>query len=85
MSKSYKKKIKQEDVTEENTKVLSKKEEYDLNKQKKEQAKKKKVSTKKKSKKIHSKSNLGAKLFALFMLMLMLLSVVTSIFSHFLF
>lgn len=82
MSKGYKKKNKKEELVEE-VKTLTKKEEYDLNKEKKEQEKKKSKKLKKKEKKIKKpkkkiQTNLGARIFAFVMLVLMILSVVAS-------
>ena len=65
-------------------KVLSKKEEYDLNKKKKEEmkikdsSKKSKSSSKKNKAKKHPQTNLGARIFAIIMLILMILSVIAS-------
>ena len=84
MSKNYKKKNKIEDVNIDDEKVLSKKEEYDLNKKKKEEmkikdsSKKSKSSSKKNKAKKHPQTNLGARIFAIIMLILMILSVVAS-------
>lgn len=78
MSKSYKKKREQEENTSiENT--LSKKELYDLEKAKKNKIKdkKKKNTNKKVSNKIKN-TNLGSKIFAIFMLLLMVGSVIIS-------
>ena len=78
MSKSYKKKREQE----ENTSLdytLSKKELYDLEKAKKNKIKdkKKKNTNKKVSNKIKN-TNLGSRIFAIFMLLLMVGSVIIS-------
>ena len=80
MSKNYKKKNKQAEITTE-VKELSKKEEYDLNKKKKEETKKKLDSKKKKhskNSKKHHQTNLGTRIFAIAMLLLMILSVIAS-------
>lgn len=83
MSKNYKKKNKQEEIIATEGKELSKKEEYDLNKKKKEDAKKKIDSKKKKSSKNKKnnkqvQTNLGTRIFAIAMLLLMILSVIAS-------
>ena len=69
----------EENIIEEETK-LTKKEEYDLNKQKKEkeQAKKMKKNHHKKKKRKNTQTNLGAKIFAIIMLVLMILSIVAT-------
>lgn len=84
MSKSYKKKQELEENTyEEDT--LSKKELYDLEKKKKiknkEKSEKKKNTNKKVSKKLKP-SNLGSKIFAIFMLILMVGSVLVSALAY---
>jgi len=84
MSKSYKKK---KETVEEivDTEELSKKEQYDLMKQKKEEAKLKK-DKKKKVKKVKGKThqtNLGARIFAIVMLVLMIGSIITSVAAYF--
>ena len=71
MAKNNKKKVKTEEVID--TSTLSKKELYDLNKKKKEQ-KQKKCDKKKKHKKKNT-SNLGARIFAIIMLILMIASI----------
>ena len=88
MSKSYKKKIKAEEVIEDE-KVdgeLSKKELYDLKKQEKEAAKKKEISKKKSSVKKKGKktyqTNLAGRIFAVVMLILMVGSVIATIASY---
>lgn len=86
MAKSYKKKHEQEEVITESD-TLSKKEQYDLEKQKrlaikeKEQKKKKNTSKKKTGNKVNS-ANIGARIFAIFMLVLMVGSVVVSVLSY---
>lgn len=79
MAKSYKKKREIEEVVE--TEALSKKEQYDLEKEKrikdKEKKDKKKNSKKKRSTK-KAPTNLGAKIFAVLMLLLMIGSVIVS-------
>ena len=82
MSKSYKKKREQE----ENTSIestLSKKELYDLEKAKKNKIKdkKKKNTNKKVSNKIKN-TNLGSRIFAIFMLLLMVGSVIISALAY---
>ena len=63
---------------------LSKKELYDLNKKKKEESTKKKEKTEKKKKKQQKtySHNLGARIFAIIMLILMIGSVMASIFAY---
>ena len=85
MSKSYKKKINKEDeeleVSSESS--LSKKELYDLNKKKKEEERikhAKKVDKKKKV--VHRSSNTFARIFAIFMLVLMIGSVFVTFISY---
>ena len=77
MSKSYKRKKEiEKEIIEENT--LSKKEQYDLakkNKANKKEVKKKKISKPK-------QTNLGARIFAILMLLLMISSVVVSILAY---
>ena len=73
MSKSYKRKKEiEEKIIEDNT--LSKKEQYDL--AKKEKANKKETKKKKVSK--PKQTNLGARIFAILMLLLMISSVIVS-------
>lgn len=74
MSKSYKKKKEIEEVIIDNDN-LSKKEQYDL--EKKNKLKLKEKSKKKKIKKT-KQTNLGARIFAIFMLLLMISSVIVS-------
>lgn len=81
MSKNYKIKHKQENKIIENNKILSKKEEYDLNKQKKEQKKLKK-NTKKKKKRKNYQTNLGTRIFAIIMLLLMAGSIIATIATY---
>ena len=88
MSKRYKVNNKKNEEIE-NTSLehegLSKKEIYDLNKKKKDDLKYKNSKTKKKSKKNVSKkhsTNIAAKVFAIFMLLLMIGSVVASVASY---
>lgn len=86
MAKSYKKKHEQEEVIIDKD-TLSKKEQYDLEKQKKlaskekEQKKKKNISKKKTENKTKG-TNIGARIFAIFMLTLMVGSVVVSVLSY---
>lgn len=86
MAKSYKKKHEQEEVITKSD-TLSKKEQYDLEKQKrlalkeKEQKKKKNTSKKKTLNKV-KETNIGARIFAIFMLVLMVGSVVVSVLSY---
>ena len=78
MAKSYKKKHNQEEVVIE-TDNLSKKEQYDLekkNKLKEKETKKKKKSTKTKQ------TNLGTRIFAIVMLILMIGSVIASVAAY---
>lgn len=86
MAKSYKKKhVKEEVVVEADTNTLSKKEQYDLEKQKKMAIKEKEQKKKDKKKKVSKKSNqtnLGAKIFAIVMLVLMIGSVAVSVLSY---
>lgn len=73
MSKNYKRKKEiEEQIIEENT--LSKKEQYDL--AKKNKANKKEVKKKKTNK--TKQTNLGARIFAILMLLLMISSVIVS-------
>ena len=75
---------KAEEVKIEEAAGLSKKELYDLNKNKKEEIKVKKIkapSRKKKTKKTYQ-HNLGARIFAIIMLILMIGSVAASIFAY---
>lgn len=85
MSKKYKKKIAKGEIEEinEEENTLTKKEQYDLNKKKKIEEKQKiqkKNAKKNKSKPQHK--NLGAKIFAIIMIILMLGSVVATIGSY---
>ena len=83
MSKSYKIKRKKEEVTI-NEEGLSKKELYDLNKKKKETKKIKNDKSKdKKRKKKELPANLGARIFAISMLVLMIASVAVSALAYF--
>lgn len=82
MAKSYKKKHEEEIIVNEDT--ISKKEQYDLEKKKRIDLKKKEQKKKNKSSKGKSglktkKTNLVGKIFAIFMLLLMVGSVVVSI------
>ena len=78
MSKSYKRKKEiKEEIIEKNT--LSKKEQYDL--AKKEKTNKKETKKKKVSK--PKQTNLGARIFAIFMLVLMIASVLVSALAYF--
>lgn len=86
MSKAYKKKRVEEETTPEVEEVISKKELYDLNKQKKLAIKEKHQKKNKKKKTKNKKTyqmNLGARIFAIVMLILMIGSIVASIGSHF--
>lgn len=85
MSKSYKvKRKKEEEEIIVNEDGLSKKELYDLNKKKKETEKIKDNKVKeKKRKKRELPANLGTKLFAIFMLVLMIASVLVSALAYF--
>ena len=85
MSKSYKKKIQKEEETVVDESSLSKKELYDLNKQKKETLKVKndKHKAKKKMKSNNKPANLGARIFAVVMLVLMVASVLASALAYF--
>ena len=84
MAKSYKQKHEEEVIVTDDA-VVSKKEQYDLEKKKrmaiKEKKSKKNAS---KSKKLHkgNQSNLGARLFAIFMLVLMVGSVIVSALAY---
>ena len=88
MSKNYKKKNEKEEIVVDEVN-LSKKELYDLEKQKKlalkekEQRKKNKSSSKKKkaTKKTYQ-TNLGARIFAIVMLILMIASIIASAASY---
>lgn len=85
MSKNYKKKHVQEEVVVETNDTLSKKELYDLEKQKRlalKEKEQKKKDKKKKSNKKPSQTNLGTKLFAIIMLVLMLGSVLASALAY---
>lgn len=84
MSKNYKKKREEIEVIEEQP-TLSKKEQYDLEKKKKQQTKMKTEQKTKKVKKSHHTTNLGAKIFAVIMLVLMIGSVIVSAFTYFTF
>lgn len=82
MAKSYKKKHEEEIIVNEDT--ISKKEQYDLEKKKridlkKKEQKKKNKSSKGKASLKSKKTNLVGKIFAIFMLLLMVGSVVVSI------
>ena len=88
MSKSYKKKKEVEEEMIE-TSTISKKEQYELMKKKKEESKlkkdkknSKKIKSKKKQKKTYQ-TNLGARIFAIVMLILMIGSVVVSVAAYF--
>jgi len=86
MAKSYKKKRELEEVIVESD-TLSKKEKYDLEKQKKMILKEKEQKKKDKSikKKINNKTkgtNMGAKIFAVVMLLLMVGSVIVSTLAY---
>lgn len=84
MSKSYKKKINKEDeeleVSSESS--LSKKELYDLNKKKKEEERIKHAKKVDKKKVVHRSSNTFARIFAIFMLVLMIGSVFVTFISY---
>lgn len=82
MSKSYKKKVEQPIITENET-TISKKEQYDLEKkkriaQKEKEQKKKKSIKKKKDKSKTYQTNLSGRIFAVIMLILMIGSIVAS-------
>ena len=83
MAKSYKRKKEQEEIVIESD-TLSKKEQYDLEKKKRLALKEK--GNKKKNVKANSnkvkKTNLGARIFAIFMLILMIGSVVISALAY---
>lgn len=79
MSKTGKKKLDSVEVID--TSTLSKKELYDLNKKKKEE-KNKKTSDKKKKHKKKNNSNLGARIFAIIMLILMIASIFAGAFAY---
>lgn len=84
MAKSYKKKHEKEDVVVE-TGTLSKKEQYDLEKKKRMELKEKEQKKKNTKKKINNKTkqtNLGARIFAIFMLLLMVGSVIVSALAY---
>ena len=84
MSKGYKVKRKKEEEIVVDESTLSKKELYDLNKKKKETEKIKDNKVKeKKRKKRELPANLGTKLFAIFMLVLMVASVLVSALAYF--
>ena len=84
MSKSYKVKRKKVEEVIVNEDELSKKELYDLNKKKKETEKIKNNKVKeKKRKKRELPANLGSKIFAIFMLVLMIASVLVSALAYF--
>lgn len=78
-----KKTINEEENNVEKKNSLSKKEIYDLNKKKKEESKQKKKKTESKQKKNKQKKtythNLGARIFAIIMLVLMIGSIVATI------
>ena len=81
MSKTGKKK---HEIKEEvDTSTLSKKELYDLNKKKKDKEKVKTNDSKKKKKKKKNTSNLGVRIFAIIMLLLMIASILASSFAYF--
>ena len=82
MAKSYKKKRELEEVIETNEE-LSKKEIYDLEKKKKLEEKEKNIKkTKNKAKKTSKKTNIAARIFAVFMLLLMVSSVIISALAY---
>ena len=82
MAKSYKKKRELEEVIETNEE-LSKKEIYDLEKKKKLEEKEKNIKkTKNKAKKTSRKTNIAARIFAVFMLLLMVSSVIISALAY---
>ena len=84
MSKGYKVKRKKEEeiIVDESTR--SKNELYDLNKKKKDTLKVKEDKTKNKKKtKSNKQTNLGARIFAIFMLVLMIASVLVSALAYF--
>lgn len=82
MAKSYKKKRELEEVIETNEE-LSKKEMYDLEKKKKLEEKEKNIKkTKNKAKKTSRKTNIAARIFAVFMLLLMVSSVIISALAY---
>lgn len=82
MAKSYKKKRELEEVIETNE-DLSKKEMYDLEKKKKLEEKEKNIKkTKNKAKKTSRKTNIAARIFAVFMLLLMVSSVIISALAY---
>ena len=84
MSKSYKVKRKKEEENLIDESTLSKKELYDLNKKKKETQKVKNDKVKTKKKKTSNKqNNLAARIFAVFMLFLMIASVLISALAYF--
>lgn len=84
MAKSYKKKNVQEEIVVDSDNI-SKKEQYDLEKKKrlalKEKEQKKKKSVKSNSNKT-KKTNLGNRIFAIFMLILMVGSVIVSTLAY---
>ena len=80
MSKSYKRKKEVEEITIE-TENLSKKEQYDLEKNNKLKQKEKETKKKKKVTK-PKQTNLGARIFAIFMLLLMVSSVIVSTLAY---
>lgn len=83
MSKGYKVKRKKEEEVVVDTSALSKKELYDLNKEKKDALKAKSEKKKNKKKKNDTKqTNLGVRIFAIFMLVLMIASVVASAIAY---
>ena len=84
MSKGYKVKRKKEEEIIVDESTLSKKELYDLNKKKKDTLKVKEDKTKNKKKtKSNKQTNLGARIFAIFMLVLMIASVLVSALAYF--
>lgn len=84
MSKGYKVKRKKEEEIVVDESTLSKKELYDLNKKKKESLKLKEDKVKNKTKKKATRqTNLGARIFAIFMLILMIASVLVSALAYF--
>ena len=84
MSKGYKVKRKKEEEIVVDESTLCKKELYDLNKKKKDTLKVKEDKTKNKKKtKSTKQTNLGAWIFAIFMLVLMIASVLVSALAYF--
>jgi len=82
MSKSYKKKIKKDEEVIVDESTISKKELYDLNKKKKDTLKEKSDINKNKKKKVSKQTNLAARIFAIFMLILMISSVLVSALAY---